>query len=161
MKKTLVALLLAIPAMFAFADEQSDCDAAGGSYISGRVVSGPTYQAGKSKIQGVWLSHTKLQVVADQDGQTYDVAVDNVYAYDYVLNARSIPRSFRDFAVNSRVSMCGALYTSGVGIHWVHNNCGVDPSYSTPDGWIKKMSSNGSVSDSYTGSQDYCYLWGN
>lgn len=158
MKKALLALLLAIPAFYAFADEQGDCDAAAGSYISGTVVSGPRFQTGSAR-QGVKLTHTHIQVVADQDGQTYDVAIDNVYAADFVRNSTRVPNSFKTFAVNTQVSMCGSLYTSGVGIHWVHNNCNVDPSSSTPDGWIKKMYSDGSVSDSYTSSQNYCYLF--
>ena len=159
MKKTLLALMLVVPALYAQADEQSDCDAAGGSYISGTVVSGPRFARATQTLQGVQLSHTHIQVQADQDGQTYDVAMDNVYAGDYKLNSRYVPTSFKDFAVGTQVSMCGALYTSGVGIHWVHNNCGANPSSSQPDGWIKQMYSDGSVSDSYTASQAYCYLW--
>ncbi len=159
MKKTLLALMLLSTSMFAFADEQSDCDAAAGTYISGIVVKGPVFARASSTLKGVQLSHTHISVRADQDGQLYDVAIDNVYASDYVLNRRSVPNSFKDFFVNSRVSMCGQTYTSGVGIHWVHNNCSVSPDSAHPDGWIKQMNSDGSVSDSYTASQSYCYLW--
>ena len=105
------------------------------------------------------LSHTHVKVQSDQDGQYYDVAMDNVYASDYVLNARSMPRSLASIQVGDSLELCGKFYTSGYGIHWVHDNCGVTPDGSHPDGWVKEIDSNGNTGDNLEASQAYCYLW--
>jgi hypothetical protein len=82
MKKNLIGLLLATQSLCAMASDQSDCAAGAGAYQSGTVVSGPVFAAASSTLQGVQLSHTHVQLLADQDGQTYNVAMDNVYAVD-------------------------------------------------------------------------------
>lgn len=159
MNKLLISVLLMTQAIYAMADGQSDCDAASGSYLSGTVVSGPTFARAKSTLQGVQLSHTHVRVQADQDGQIYDVAMDNVYASDYVLNANSIPGSLASIQVGDQLELCGELYTSGLGIHWVHSNCNVTPDASHPDGFVKEFLSDGTEGNNLESSQAYCYLW--
>ncbi|NHZ82320.1 hypothetical protein F2P44_24005 [Massilia sp. CCM 8695] len=143
----------------AFASEQSSCTANKGAYITGTVISAPKFAAASSTIDGVKLSHTRLNLRADQDGKTYDVAMDNVYAIDYVKNASTMPTSLAAIKVNDRLGLCGKKYTSGTGIHWVHSNCGDVPSSSAPNGWVKVIAASGSVSASKMRSQNYCYLW--
>jgi len=159
MKRSLIALFAATLSFGAWADGQSDCDAAQGSYLTGTVVSAPTFARATSSIQGVKLSHTHVSLRADQDGQVYDVAMDNVYASDFVRNASTMPRSLAAIKVNDRLELCGALYTSGVGIHWVHSNCGATPASNAPDGWVKHFNKDGSVGSNLEGSENYCYLW--
>ncbi|PRC92054.1 hypothetical protein [Solimicrobium silvestre] len=161
MNKILIALFLMLQSFYALASDQSDCAAGAGAYISGIVVSGPVFQAASSTLQGVQLSHTHVQLLSDQDGQTYDVAIDNVYAVDYVLNATTIPKSLAAIHVNDRLSTCGALYTSGgLGTHWVHNNCNVPGTAAAPNGFIKKAPTRGPVYANLERSMTYCYLWG-
>jgi hypothetical protein len=45
--------------------------------------------------------------------------------------------------VGDKLEVCGIPFSGG--IHWVHNNCGDTPTNSDPDGWIKKVSADGSV----------------
>lgn len=160
MNKLIIALLLS-QSLYAMADGQSDCDAAAGTYLTGTVVSGPSFARGVKSLQGVKLSHTHVTLQSDQDGQNYDVAMDNVYANDYVLNASSMPDSLRAIQVGDQLELCGQTYTRGVGIHWVHSNCNVNPDANHPDGWVKEVASDGTLSDNMEGSQAYCYLWGN
>jgi len=82
----IIAMLAGCPA---FADELSDCRAAAGSYITGTVVSEPSFKPGKRQ-KSVELSHTHVSVMADQDGRVYDVAMDNVFAagYDAAVSVR-------------------------------------------------------------------------
>ena len=159
MNKLLIALLLASQSFYAMADGQSDCDAAAGTYLTGTVVSGPTFARGVQSRQGVKLSHTHVRLQADQDGQTYDVAMDNVYAYDFVPNRTSMPASLRQIQVGDQLELCGQPYSRGIGIHWVHSNCGVTPDSAHPDGWVKEIAGDGSVGDNLEGSQSYCYLF--
>ena len=89
MNKALIALFLTSQALYATASEQSDCQAAAGSFITGTVVSGPKFAAASTTLKGGKLSHTHVRLKADQDGRTYDVAMDNVYAIDYVKKGRT------------------------------------------------------------------------
>ncbi|MBV8633779.1 MAG: hypothetical protein JO002_04760 [Burkholderiaceae bacterium] len=146
--------------MYAMADDQSDCAAGAGAYVSGTVVGAPVFKAASSTLQGVQLSHTHIQLLSDQDGQTYDVAIDNVFAVDYVLNSNQIPKSLAALHVNDHVTTCGALYTSGgPGTHWVHTNCGKAPTSSAPNGFIKKSPAHGPVYANLERGTAYCYLW--
>ena len=145
--------------MFAYASEQSTCTANKGAYITGTVTSAPTFATSSSSIQGIKLTHTRLYLRSDQDGKSYDVAMDNVYAVDYVKNSTTMPPSLAAIKVNSRLSLCGAKYTSGVGIHWVHTNCGDVPTASAPNGSVKILAASGSVGANLERSQNYCYLW--
>ncbi|MDQ1923583.1 hypothetical protein [Massilia pseudoviolaceinigra] len=159
MTKSIFALLLLSQSLCAFASEQSTCTANKGAYITGTVVSAPKFASASTTIEGVKLTHTRLNVRADQDGKTYDVAIGNVYAVDHVKNASTMPPSLAAIKVNQRLGLCGKKYTSGTGIHWVHSNCGEVPTTSEPNGWVKVIASSGSVSASKTRSQNYCYLW--
>jgi hypothetical protein len=159
MNKTMLALLLSTLAAGAYASEQSICTANKGAYLTGTVTSAPRFATSSSTISGIKLTHTRLNLRADQDGKTYDVAMDNVYAVDYVRNASSMPPSLAAIKVNDRLSLCGARYTSGTGIHWVHSNCGDVPTASAPNGSVKLISASGTVGVNLERSQSYCYLW--
>lgn len=159
MKRLLISAVLMSLSFHAMADGQADCDAAAGTYLSGSVVSGPTFARASQYRQGIDLSHTHIQIQADQDGQYYDVAMDNVYANDFVPNSGSIPPSLGAIQVNDHVEMCGLLYTSGTGIHWVHSNCGVTPDAYHPDGFVKELAADGSEGSNLESSQSYCYLF--
>jgi hypothetical protein len=159
LKKLIIALFVLSQSMFALASELSTCTANKGAYISGTVTSAPKFASGSTIIKGVRLTHTRLYLRAEQDGKSYDVAMDNVYAVDYVKNATTMPKSLAAIKVNDRLSLCGKKYTSGTGIHWVHSNCGDTPTAAAPNGSVKIMSSSGSVGANLERSQNYCYLW--
>lgn len=159
MKKSIIALLVLSQSICAFATEQSTCTANKGAYITGTVTSAPVFATSSTTIQGIKLTHTRLYLRSDQDGKSYDVAMDNVYAVDYVKNSTTMPPSLAAIKVNSRLSLCGAKYTSGVGIHWVHTNCGAVPTTSAPNGSVKVLATSGSVGANLERSQSYCYLW--
>ena len=159
MTRVLALLLLVFPVLAASASEQSSCTANKGAFLTGTVTSGPKFASGSS-IDGVETSHTHVNLKADQDGKTYDVAMDNVYAVDYVKNAKSVPASLAAIKVGSRLEVCGEKYTSGTtGIHWVHSNCGATPATTAPNGWVKQISSSGAIGSNLERSQTYCYLW--
>lgn len=152
-----VTLLLAMGA--ASADDKSDCSAGQGAFLSGKVVSGPKFAHGKF-LKGVELSHTHIKVNVDGDG-VYDVAMDNVFAADYVKNAKKVPASLAQINVGDKVELCGQEYTDGTkGIHWVHTDCGDTPSSSKPNGFVKLVKADGSTTDNLEGGQGYCSLWG-
>ncbi len=159
MKNSLFALLMVSASLSTSATEQDLCTAARGVLLTGTVTSAPKFASASSTIQGVKLSHTHVRLVADQDGKNYDVAIDNVFAADYVKNANAIPPSLAAIKVNDRLELCGEKYTSGVGIHWVHTNCGATPSTTAPDGWVKHISTSGGIGSNLERSQTYCYLW--
>ena len=141
---------------FVFADEQSTCSAQKGSYISGVVVSGPTFKHGKM-LKGVELSHTHLVVKSDQDHKAYDVAIDNVFAEGYNKNESAIPASLNKIKTGTKLSLCGQLYPTGDGIHWVHTNCGVTPSKNKPNGWVKIISVD--AANNIEDLTAWCSLW--
>ncbi len=149
----------ALSALHVQASEKSNCSAAAGTFLTGTVVTGPTFQAASSTLKGVQLSHTHVKLRADQDGKTYDVAMDNVFAVDYVKNSSAIPKSLAAIKLNSRLELCGEPYTSGVGIHWVHTNCNAVPQTTAPNGWVKVFTSGSNVGSNLERSQTYCYLW--
>ena len=154
-----IGAVCALGALHAQASEQSTCSAAAGTFLTGTVVGAPTFQSASSTLKGVQLSHTHVKLRADQDGQTYDVAMDNVFAVDYVKNSTAIPKSLAAIKLNSRLELCGETYTSGVGIHWVHTNCNAAPKTTAPNGWVKVFASGSSVGSNLERSQTYCYLW--
>ncbi len=158
MNRVLALLLLVSPVLVASASEQSTCTANKGAFLTGTVTTAPKFASGSS-ISGVETSHTHVNLKADQDGKTYDVAMDNVFALDYVKNAKSIPASLAAIKVGSRLELCGEKYTSGTGIHWVHTNCGDVPATTAPNGWVKQISSSGAIGANLERSQNYCYLW--
>ncbi|SAK66993.1 hypothetical protein AWB78_02440 [Caballeronia calidae] len=138
-----------------FADDAADCKAAGGSMLTGQVVSPPKFKSGMFR-KGVELSHTHLNLKGS-DNKTYDVAIDNVFASGYQKNKKGVPAPLNTIKVGDTLELCGAPFPGG--IHWVHNNCGDTPTKSDPDGWIKKVSADGRVGENLELSQKYCYLW--
>ncbi|MQA22084.1 hypothetical protein [Rugamonas rivuli] len=158
MKRLLLGCAL-LAAFSAYADEAASCAASAGSYRTGVVVKGPTFSHGQFR-KGVELSHTHLKMKADQDGKVYDVAIDNVFASGYTPKQRGVPASLSTIKVNDRVEACGQLYTDGgVGIHWVHTNCGKTPNPSKPDGWLKVIAADGAPGQNIESNTQYCSLF--
>lgn len=158
MYKSIVALLVLSQSFVAFASEQTLCAANKGAYVTGVVTSAPRFATSSSTIQGIRLTHTRLNL-RGTDGKTYDVAMGNVYAVDYVRNATTMPKSLAAIKVNDTLGLCGVKYTSGTGIHWVHNNCGEVPTAAEPNGWVKIHAPTGAIGANLERSQNYCYLW--
>lgn len=122
-------------------DGPQACAAAGGSYLTGAIVQGPKFAHGQFR-QGVELSHTHLKVQADGDGRIYDVAIDNVFANGYRPGSRDVPPPLDALHPGQRLALCGQLYDRGVGIHFVHTNCGQSPTANHPDGSIRVIDGN-------------------
>ncbi|MGZ5199516.1 MAG: hypothetical protein ACXWC4_07060 [Telluria sp.] len=158
MKRIVLGVLLAVIGSAAMADDRQVCQAADGSYLSGVVVLGPKFVHGQYR-QGVELSHTHLKLRADQDGQVYDVAIDNVFANGYQQNQRDVPAPINGIRVNDRLALCGQLYDRGVGIHFVHTNCGQAPSSNHPDGWIRVVDASGRAGPNLEGNTSFCPLF--
>ena len=155
----IAAALLLSQSYAAMADSQTDCADAAGTYLTGRVVSGAKFASARTALKGIRLTHTHVQIQSDQDGHVYDVAMDNVFASDYVRNASTMPRSLAAIRAGDHLQLCGEPYSSGYGIHWVHTNCSATPDPSHPDGSVKEVAVNGTVSRNLESSQAYCYLW--
>lgn len=160
LQQTLITLFLASLSLSlsAFASDQTNCSAAGGAFLTGKVMSSPKYASG-SYIKGVQTSHTHVNLKADQDGLTYDVAMDNVFAVDYVKGASAMPKSLAAIKLGDHLEVCGTKYTIGVGIHWVHSNCGATPTTRAPNGWVKELDTTGTAGVNLERSQTYCSLW--
>lgn len=161
----LLAVTLAAPAWAAApasasapADEQSACAAAAGSYLTGVVVSAPKFAHGQFR-HGVELSHTHVSLRADQDGRVYDVAMDNVFANGYQKNSKRVPAPLSGIHVGDHLELCGQLYTSGVGIHWVHTNCGATPTAAAPDGWVKQLDAGGAPGVNEESNNKFCSIF--
>jgi hypothetical protein len=144
LKGSVLAISMSCIALPVLADAQSECPAGAGSLLTGTVASEPRFAMGKSR-RGTELSHTHFSLKADGNGRIYDVAVDNVFAGDYVFAREAVPASLSQIHEGMRLELCGQLYTRGVGIHWVHTNCGDRPTKAEPDGWLKIVSPDGSV----------------
>lgn len=141
------------------ADDAQACRAAAGSFLTGVVVKPPRFAHGQFR-KGVELSHTHITLKADQDGQQYDVAIDNVFAGGYDSRKGGIPAPLDAIRVDDRLELCGQLYTrGGPGIHWVHTNCGKKPKPNRPDGWIRHLAANGSAGQNMEGNTDNCPLF--
>ncbi len=143
--------------VLALASELTTCTANKGQYLTGVVTSAPRFASSSTTIEGIRLTHTRLYLRAT-DGKTYDVAMGNVYAVDYVRNATTMPRSLAAIKINDKLGLCGVKYPDGSGIHWVHNNCGAVPTTSKPNGWVKIHYPTG-IGANLERSQNYCYLW--
>ena len=155
----LASLLLLFQGACAHASEQTTCSANKGTFLTGTVTTGPRFQSASQTIDGIKLSHTIIYLRADQDGRSYQVAMDNVYAVDYVRNATSIPASLAALKAGTRVEVCGEKYSDGSGIHWVHSNCGATPTVRAPNGWVKQIATSGTIGANLERSEAYCYLW--
>lgn len=121
----------------------------------GQVVAPLKFKHGMYK-KGVELSHTHLKL-RGEDGNIYDIAIDNVFADGYQENTRRVPAPLSSIAVGDRIEACGIAYRGGM--HWVHNSCGDRPSRSDPDGWLKVIQADGRVGPNLESSQRYCGLW--
>jgi len=141
------------------ADESAQCRANAGTYLTGTVTDSPTFAPGHRR-DGVELSHTHLKFMSDQDGRSYDVAIDNVFATGYDAAGESVPTPLSTIRTGDRLELCGKLYTDGgPGIDWVHTNCGEPPRAAQPDGWLKLLAPDGTSGPNLEDSQEYCRLW--
>ncbi len=154
------AVLLLLPSV-AMADQASDaatCQQGAGAFLAGTVIRAPTFRSGQQR-HGVYLSHTRLTLRGD-DGSSYDVAIDNVFANGYRRNQPSVPTPLNTIRIGDRLELCGQLYTGGdVGIHWVHTNCGVSSTPDRPDGWVRKVDRDGNAGDNMEANQAFCRLF--
>ncbi|PHV10730.1 hypothetical protein CSQ89_14670 [Chitinimonas sp. BJB300] len=148
--------LLSITAVSVSASDLEDCTHAAGTYLSGKVMSPPTFKSG-NYLEGIELSHTHLLLKADQDGKTYDVAIDNVFADGYDNAGESVPEPLAAIKIGTRLSLCGLPFPGG--IHWVHTNCGEKPTRRHPNGWVKQLDAHNQAGENLVGSQKYCKLW--
>lgn len=145
----------------AHADEATQCRAGGGTYLTGRVTDGPRFARGRHPLHGIELSHTHLTLQSDQDGQSYDVAVDNVFASGYDAARESVPAPLSNLRVGDRIEVCGRPFRDDtvLGMDWVHTNCGATPSNRKPNGWLKLLGSGGTPGPNLESSEEYCRLW--
>ena len=145
-------------ACLACADDNATCTDGKGTLIVGVVATAPKFAPAKEKRKGVELSHTHIGVKSDLDNKVYDVAIDNIFASDYVKNSKSSPPSLMGIKIGDRVELCGQTYTHPLVIHWVHTNCGNTPTPSSPAGWVKIIKA-GQAGSSLEDNQTYCALW--
>ena len=158
--KLIVALVLYLFASgVARADDAAQCRANAGTYLTGSVTAAPTFAPGHAR-DGVELSHTHLMLLSDQDGRSYDVAIDNVFATGYDAAGERVPVPLSTIRTGDRLELCGKLFTDGrLGIDWVHTNCGEMPTPAKPNGWVKVMAPDGTSGPNLEDSQEYCRLW--
>jgi len=155
-----LAPLLLLPG-FARADQAADaaqCQQAAGSFLAGTVTKGPTFKGSNERIQGVFLSHTHLTLQAD-DGTSYDVAIDNVFANGYQRNKAAVPAPLNSIKVGDKLEVCGQPFPGG--IHWVHTDCGVTPTADKPNGFVRTVDAGGMAGDNLEANQTWCKLWPN
>ena len=144
------------------ADEAAQCAANAGTYLTGRVTGGPVFARGRHPLHGIELSHTHLLLVSDQDRQSYDIAVDNVFAPGYDAAGESVPAPLSNIHIGDRLEVCGRPFrdSTGPGMDWVHTNCGAAPTTRKPNGWLKILGANGTPGPNLETLGEYCRLWG-
>jgi len=152
----LFAGVLLLAAGAARADDASDCQAAAGTYLTGVVLSKPSFVRG-SRLHGIELSHTHVKLKGDADAQNYDIAVDDVFASGYKRSKEGVPPPLDEIKTGDHLSLCGIPYKGGM--HWVHTNCGDTPTAQDPNGWLKEIGADGNDGPNLEGSTTYCYLW--
>jgi hypothetical protein len=141
------------------ADEAAQCQANGGTYLTGHVADGPRFVHGHLR-DGIELSHTHVMLRSDRDGQSYDIAIDDVFAAGYDAAGENVPAPLSRIRVGDRLELCGKPYTHGsLGIDWVHTDCGETPTPRQPDGWLKILAANGAPGPNIESSREYCRLW--
>src|ERR1700745_2395060 len=89
----------------ALADEAAQCRANGGTYLTGTVTKAPVFARGHLR-DGVELSHTHLRLLSDQDGRSYDVAIDNVFATGYDAAGERVPTPLSSIKRGERLEIC-------------------------------------------------------
>ena len=159
MKLVRVFILCLAGSGTARADEAAQCRANAGTFLTGNVTQGPTFTPGPLHNR-VELSHTHLTLLSDQDGRSYHVAIDNVFATGYDTAGESVPAPLLTIRTGDRLELCGKLFTrGGLGIDWVHTNCGNRPNRTQPDGWLKVLAPDGTPGPNLEDSHEYCRLW--
>jgi hypothetical protein len=159
MKLLGVFILCLVASGAARADEAAQCRTNAGTYLTGGVTEGPTFAPGHLR-NGVELSHTHLTLLSDQDGRSYHVAIDDVFATGYDAAGESVPAPLSTIRTGDRLELCGKLFTrGGRGIDWVHTNCGKTPRTAGPDGWLKLLAPGGTPGPNLEDSREYCRLW--
>lgn len=159
MKGLVICILCLVASGTARANEPAQCRANAGTYLTGKVIKGPTFAPGHPR-NGVELSHTHLRLLSDQDGRAYDVAIDNVFATGYDAAGESVPALLSTIRAGDRLELCGRpFFHGGRGIDWVHTNCGARPSAAQPNGWLKVLRSDGTPGPNLENSEEYCRLW--
>src|SRR2546423_9426441 len=89
MKFLRVFILCLVASGAARADKAAQCRANAGTYLTGKVTEGPAFAPGHLR-NGVEL-HTHLTLLSDQDGRSYHVAIDDVFATGYDAAGASDP----------------------------------------------------------------------
>ncbi len=161
MTRWLIALILLGAAEAAHADEAQQCQAQGGTYLTGTIQHGPFYVQAREYKHGVALSHTKILLRGD-DGQIYDIRADNVFAQGYDAAPGAVPAPLSGLRPGDRLSLCGKLYQANsgrMGMDWVHTNCGATPRQSAPDGWLEDLGPDMAPGRNLENSEEYCGLW--
>jgi hypothetical protein len=159
MKLVVAVILYLFASGVARADDAAQCRASAGTYLTGSVAKTPTFARGHAR-GGVELSHSHLTLLSDQDGRSYDVAIDNVFATGYDAAGERVPVPLSTIRTGDRLELCGRLFTDGrLGIDWVHTNCGETPTPAKPNGWVKVMAPDGTSGTNLEDSQEYCRLW--
>ena len=161
MRLVVLVTIFAFAASAAHADEAAQCRADGGTFLTGRVTGGPVFARGRHPLHGIELSHTHVTLQSDQDGQSYDIAIDDVFAPGYDTAGENVPAPLSTIHVGTRLELCGRPYRDGtrLGMDWVHTNCGARPTGKKPDGWIKILTAGGAPGPNLESSQEYCRLW--
>jgi hypothetical protein len=152
----LAGLLVMMPP--AWADERDACASSAGTLLTGTVISGPRFVHGHD-LRGVELSHTHVRL-RGADGQTYDIAIDDVFANGYDQAGERVPAPLSQIRPGDPLELCGKPYASGGrGMDWVHTNCGDQPTRDRPDGWVKVIDPDGMPGSNLEANQEYCRLW--
>jgi hypothetical protein len=154
----LAAVVLALAPAAVQADEPGQCADNAGTFMTGVVSSGPVFKRGHF-LKNVELSHTHVTLQSDQDGQPYDVAIDNVFAPGYDSAGESIPDPLTSITIGTHLELCGKLYPQGDGIDWVHTDCGDTPTSRSPEGWLKIIDATGAPGPNLEASQEYCGIF--